>query len=84
MCQKWFTKSHAGDFLLNNVPQSGRPVKDGSNQTETLIENNQLYTMWEIDNRLKISMSIKLLMEMKSFFYFKEKTIWTFGPTHHS
>ena len=26
MCQKWFVKFCAGDFLLDNAPQSGRPV----------------------------------------------------------
>ena len=25
MCQKWFAKFHAGDFLLDDAPQSGRP-----------------------------------------------------------
>ena len=38
MCQKWFAKFHAGDFLLNSAPQAGRTVEVGSNQIETLIE----------------------------------------------
>ena len=42
-CQKWFLKFHAGDFSLDNVPQSGRPVEVDSDQIETLIENNQCY-----------------------------------------
>ena len=25
-CQKWFANFHAGDFLLHNTPQLGRPV----------------------------------------------------------
>ena len=46
-CQKWFVKFHAGDFLLDNVSRSGRPAEVDSDQIETLIENNQYYTMWE-------------------------------------
>ena len=53
VCQKWFAKFHAGDFSLDNAPRLGRPVD--SDQIETLIENNQHYTTWEIANILKIS-----------------------------
>ena len=48
MCQKWFAEFHAGDFLLDDAPWSGRPVKVDSDQIHTLIENNQCYTMQEI------------------------------------
>ena len=44
-CQKWFAKFHAGDFLLDDAPWSGRPDEVDSDQIETLIENNQCYTM---------------------------------------
>ena len=40
-------KFRAGDFSLDDAPRSGRPVEVDSNQIETLIENNQHYTMWE-------------------------------------
>ena len=50
-------QSIVGDFSLDNAPGSGRPAEADSNQTETLIENNQPYTMWEIVNILKISKS---------------------------
>ena len=56
-CQKWFVKFCAGDFLLDDAPRSGRPVEVDSGQIETLIENNQRYTMQEIANILKISKS---------------------------
>ena len=59
-CRKWFAKFHARDFLLEGAPWSGRPLKMDSDQIETLIENNQHYTTWEIANILKISKSIKL------------------------
>ena len=49
MCQKCFAKFHA-DFSLDNVPQLGRPVEVASNQSQTLIENNQCYNMWEIEH----------------------------------
>ena len=39
-CQKWFVQFHAGDFSLDDVPSSGRPVEVDSDQIETLIENN--------------------------------------------
>ena len=57
MCQKWFAKFHAGDFLLDAAPRLGRPVEVDSDQIETLIENNQRYTTQEIADILKISKS---------------------------
>ena len=57
MCQKWFAKFHGGNLSLDDAPQSGRLVEVNSDQIETLIENNQLYTMWEIADILKISKS---------------------------
>ena len=68
----------AGDFSLDKVPRSGRPVEIDSNQIKTLIENNQRYTMWEIADILSISKSIKRLMKMKIVSYFTEKNIWIF------
>ena len=50
-------KFPAGDFSLADAPWSGRPVEVDSDQVETLIENNQRYTMWETANILKISKS---------------------------
>ena len=43
MCQKWFAKFCAGDFLLDDAPRSGIPVEVASDQTKTLIENNQFF-----------------------------------------
>ena len=53
VCQKWWVKFHAGDFLLDDAPPSGIPVEVDNNQ----IEKNQCYTMWEITDILKISKS---------------------------
>ena len=36
MCQKWFAKFCAGDFLLNDAPWQGKPVEVDSDQIETL------------------------------------------------
>ena len=55
--EKWFAKFCAGHFSLDNAPQSGRPAEVDRDQIETLIENNQHYTMWEIVDILKISKS---------------------------
>ena len=80
--QKWFANFCAGDFSLDDAPQSCRPVEVDNNQIETLIENNQCYTTWETADILKISKSIKLLVKIKKcVFYFVEKTIQTFWPT---
>ena len=54
-CQKWFAKFHAGDFLLDDNPQSGRLVGIDDNDIKTLIENNQCYTTPETANILNIS-----------------------------
>ena len=74
MCQKRFVRFHAGDFSVDNAPPPSRPIEVDSDQIETLIENNQRYTMWEIANILKIHKSIKLLVKMKhvSFILWKK------------
>ena len=67
-------KFHAGDFLLDVAPWSGRPVEVDSEQKETLIEHNQYYTMQDIADILKISKSIKLLVKVKNMsFILQEK-----------
>ena len=33
-CQKWLAKFHAGDFSLDNIPLSDRPVEVDSSQLE--------------------------------------------------
>ena len=52
-----FAKLCAGDFSLDDAPQSGKPVEVDSDEIETLIENDQHYTTWEIANILQISKS---------------------------
>ena len=61
MCQKCSGKFCAGDSSVDDAPRSGGPVEVDSNQIETLIENNQHFTTWEIveyskypNHRLKI------------------------------
>ena len=56
-CQKWFVKFCAGDFSLDNAPRLGRPIEVDRDQIETLIENNQHYTMRERADILQISKS---------------------------
>ena len=75
-CQKCLAKFHTGDFSLDDAPWSGTPVEVDSDQMETLVENNQCYTMWERADILKISNSIKLLVKMKnvSFILWKKPT----------
>ena len=52
--------------MLVGAPWSSRPIEVDSDQIETLIENNQRYTMKEIADILKISKSMKLLVKMKN------------------
>ena len=72
-CQKWFVKFCAGDFLLDDAPLLGRPVKADSDQIETLVEISQCYIMWEIADILKISESIKLLVKMRNVSVISQK-----------
>ena len=64
--KKWSEKFCAGDVLLDDASRSDRPVNIDSDQYETLIENNQCYTMQEIADILKLSKSIKLLVKTKN------------------
>ena len=66
-------KFHGGDFWLHSAPWLGRPVEVDSDQTETLVANNQHYTMQDIANILKISKSIVVGENEKCVFYFTEK-----------
>ena len=44
--QKRFAKFRAGDFLLSYyAPWFSRPVEADRDETETIIENNQHYTI---------------------------------------
>ena len=76
-------KFRAGDFSLDNAPQSGRPVEADSDQIETLIENNQHSTTQEIADILKIPKSIKLLVKMKNVSFILRKTKQTFWPAQY-
>ena len=64
--EQLFVKFRAGDFSLDDAPQLGRRVEVDSDQIETLIENNQHYTTWEIADILKIPRSTELLVKMKN------------------
>ena len=82
--QKWFAKFHAEDLSLVVAPWSGRPVKVDNNQIETLIENNECYTVCERANIFKISISIKLLVKMNNVpFILQEKPYELFWPTQY-
>ena len=51
--------------MLDDAPWSGRVV----DQIETLIENNQRDTTWEVVDILKIPKSVKLRMNMKNVYF---------------
>ena len=50
-CPQWFAKFHAGDFSLDNAPQSSRPVEVETDRLLRTINS----TMWEIADILNIS-----------------------------
>ena len=75
MCQKWFARCCAGDFLQDGAPRLGGPVEVDRDQIGTLIESNQHYTTWEIADILKISKSIKLLVKMRNVSFILYKII---------
>ena len=80
MCQKWFVKFCAGDFSLNDAPWLDRPVEVDNDQIKTLVENNQHYSMQEIADISKISISMKLLVKIRngSFILWKNHMdLWT-------
>ena len=81
MCQKWFVKFHAGDFSLDDVPPSSRPIEVDNNQIKTLTENNQRYTTQESANTLKISQSTVIGENENVSLYFTEKFKQIFWPT---
>ena len=51
---------------MMDAPRSGRLYKMDNDEIETLTENNQHYTTWEIADILKIYKSITLLVKMKN------------------
>ena len=73
----------AGDFLLNDALWLGRPIEVDSDQVKILIENNQHFTTWKIADILKISLSIKFVVKMKTVsfmvFYGKKNLNELFG-----
>ena len=81
MCQKWFAKFRAGDLSLDGAPWSGRPVEVDGHQIDTLIENNQCYTTWDIAVILKISKSTKLLVKMKNVPFILQTKPYGLWPT---
>ena len=61
--------------MLDNVPWSDRPDEVDSDQIETLnenIQNFQCYITWQIADILKISKSMKLLVQMENVSF----TLW--------
>ena len=70
---KWFLKFCAWDFLLDNASWLGRTVEVDSNQIETLIKNNQHYTMREIDDILKNIQIKKVIVENEKCLLFSGK-----------
>ena len=67
---------------MDGGPRSGRQVEVDSDQIETLIKNNQHYTMWQIADVPQNIQINKVIGEYEiCVFYFTEKIIWTFRPT---
>ena len=59
--------------MPDDAPRLGRSVEVDMDHTETLTENNQHYTTWEVANILKIPKSVVIGENEKCVFYFTEK-----------
>ena len=68
-------KFRAGDYSLEDAPPLGRPVEVDSDQIETLIENNQCCTTWEIGDIFKISKS-SIENHLHQFGYVHRFDVW--------
>ena len=75
ICKKWFTKFCIRKSLLDDAPESGRSVEVDSNQIETLIENNQYYSMQKTADILKISKS-NVEKYLHQLGYFNHFDVW--------
>ena len=76
MCQKWFAKFCAGDFLLGDAPRLGRPVEVDSDQSQTSRTLDGQHTQNIQSNKV-------IGENEKCIFSFTEKTIQTFWPNQY-
>ncbi|KAM5275805.1 histone-lysine N-methyltransferase SETMAR-like [Hipposideros larvatus] len=74
-CQQWFTKFHAGDFDLNDSPQSGSPTKVDDDKIKALFESNPCYMTKEIAETLNIYHS-SIHDHLKKMGYVSKLDIW--------
>ena len=72
-CLKWLVRFCAGDFSLDDAPQSGRPAEVDRDQIKTLIENNPCYTTQEVADILTICKSMMLLANLKNTSFILQK-----------
>ncbi|XP_025264307.1 histone-lysine N-methyltransferase SETMAR-like [Camponotus floridanus] len=56
-CQNWFAKFRPGNFDVEDVPRSGRPVEADEDTIKALIDANRRITTREIAERLNLSNS---------------------------
>ena len=82
-CQKWFAEYCAGDFSLDDAPQSGRLVEVDSDQIEILIESDQRYHVGESRHTQNIQINKVIGENEKCVFYFIENSKWIFLPTQY-
>ena len=81
---KWFAEFRAGDSLLDDAPRLDRPVEVDSDQIQTLTENNQHYTMWEVADILKNYLNKVIGENEKCVLFCRKKTHKTLGqPSRH-
>ena len=68
-CRQWFVEFRAGDLSLDDAPQSGRPAEVDSDQIQTLTENNQPYTPWEISQHTQNIQINKVIGENEKYVF---------------
>ena len=80
---KWFAQFCAGDFSLDDAPQSGRQMEVDSDQIETVTDDNQCSITYETADTLRTSKSIVIGENGKCVFYFMEENIPTSEQTQY-
>ena len=56
-CQNWFAKFRSGNFDVEDVSRSGRPVEADKDTIKALVDANRRITTREIGERLNLSNS---------------------------
>ena len=88
-CQNWFAKFRSGNFDVEDVSRSGRPVEADKDTIKALVDANRRITTREIGERLNLSNStvydhlkgLGLTSKLDIWVHFHKKNEITFRTT---